>query len=343
VKRRPLPHAVAVDACAKVNLWLALGPRREDGFHDLATVFQSVSLADTLVARRRKSGFTLRIRHETAALNSDQVRRRPPQVSAGRDNLVLRAARLIAREQDLSQGASFTLIKRIPVQAGLGGGSADAAAAMLAMLALHGRTLPRATLERLAAQLGSDVPFAVRGGTALGLGRGEVLKTLRLEQPFRAIVAMPPWHVSTATAFARQDQVRNPLTLWKQEQIVARLLGRKRVAPLSLMQRANGFERLLGNRRRDFATLCARLRMAGLQQPRLTGSGSAVFAIVPRGASVHEISGRFSGSELLYEVRSTGRSLRLRIHASTTRPRKGTRAGAPPTSGVTRRRRPRAS
>ena len=338
-----LPREVVVEARAKLNLWLAIGPRRDDGFHDIATVFQSVTLADTLVARRTQRGFTLRVRHEQAALNAARTGRTASAVPAGRDNLVLRAARLMASELALEGGASFTLTKRIPVQAGLGGGSADAAAAMVAMLALHGRRLPRARLEGYALQLGSDVPFAIRGGTALGMGRGEILTRLLLATPLHAIVAMPEWRISTADAYAAHDAVRKRLTLWKQEQRFAATLVRKRVAAPLLMRRGNGFERLLGSRRHGFSTLCARLRTAGLQQPRLTGSGSAVFAIVPRGASVQEITGRFSGNELLYEVRSSGRGLRLRIHASATRPGKGSRAGAPSTSGVSSRRRTRAS
>jgi len=339
---RPIPRTVTIEARAKLNLGLAVGPRRADGFHDLVTVFQSVTLADTLTARRSARGFTLSVRHENAALRGRLPARARRLVPAGPGNLVLRAARLVARELALPGGARFTLAKRIPAQAGMGGGSADAAAAITALLALHGRSLSRAQRMRYALQLGSDVPFAFTGGTALGTGRGEVLSRLRLVSPLRAIVAVPAWQVSTPEAFRRHDAARNGLTHWKHNLRFAGTVGRQRVEALTLIRRGNRFEQLLGQHRHDFDALCARLRAAGLLEPRLTGSGSAVFAIVPRGASVREIVGRFSGGEPLYEVRSAGRGLRLRIQAPTTRPRNGNRAGAP-TSGARRGRRTRAS
>ena len=314
-----------MEARAKLNLGLAVGPVRADGFHDLVTVFQSVTLCDTLTAEWRPRGFTLAVQHESAAVRGRLTRQARAVVPAGGDNLVLRAARRVAAELGLAGGARFTLTKRIPAQAGLGGGSADAAAAMAAMLALHGRRLSRDRLVALALELGSDVPFAVTGGTALGLGRGERLRPLRLRSPFRAVIAMPEWRVSTARAFRKHDQSRNSLTPWGHHRRFAATVGRQRVDALSLTRRGNRFEQLLGQRRRDLESLCARLRAAGLLEPHLTGSGSAVFGIVPRGASVRGIVVRFSGDEPLYAVRSAGRGLRLRIHATSSRPRKGTR------------------
>ncbi len=338
---------VTVEARAKLNLMLAVGPKRADGYHDLVTVFQSVSLADTLVAERRARGFTLTVRHEDVTVRGTHDHATQRVVSAGRDNLVLRAARLLAKELSLPGGAHFTLVKRIPAQAGMGGGSADAGAALAALAALHGRRFSRAQRIRYALQLGSDVPFAVVGGTMLGTGRGEVLSALRLKAPFRAIIAMPPWRVSTADAFRRHDARhhagRKHLTQWGHHLRFASTVGRQRVEALALARRGNRFEELLGHRRRDFDSLCARLRSAGLLEPRLTGSGSAVFAIMPRGASVRETVGRFRGNEPLYEVRSVAKGLRLFFHASSTRPGKGARVGAPRKSGDQRRRRTRAS
>jgi 4-diphosphocytidyl-2-C-methyl-D-erythritol kinase len=323
-RANPRPRRVVVDAHAKLNLGLAVGPRRGDGFHDLVTVFQSVSLADTLVAEWRPRGFTLRVRHEHAAVRG-MPRDARAHVPAGDANLVLRAARLAARELSLTDGARFTLTKRIPSRAGLGGGSANAAAAFAAMLALHGRRLSLARRIEYASQLGSDVPFASLGGTALGQERGERLRKLQLRSPFRAVIAMPQWRVSTAAAFRAHDLARNSLTRWEQARRFARTIGRHRVEALALARRGNRFEALLGRRRRDLEALCARLRAAGLLEPHLTGSGSAVFGIVPRGASVREIVARFQGDEPLYAVRSVGRGLRLRIRAAASRPRKGPR------------------
>ncbi len=325
MKTRARPRRVTVECHAKLNLGLAVGPLRADGFHDLVTVFQSISLADTLVAERSASGFTLRVRHEDVATNGRGSRATESDVPKGAANLVLRAARLLARELSLKGGARFTLIKRIPSRSGMGGGSADAAAAAASLLALHGRRLSLSRRIEYASQLGSDVPFAISGGTALGLGRGERLRRLRLRSPFRAIVAVPRWRVSTAEAFRRHDAARNSLTHWERHRRFAVTVGRQQVEALSLTRRGNRFEQLLGRRRRDLESLRARLRVAGLLEPHLTGSGSAVFGIVPRGTSVREIVERFSGDEPLYAVRSVGRGLRLRIQATSTRPRKGPR------------------
>lgn len=305
------PRRVEVTAHAKLNLGLRVGPPRPDGFHDLVTVFQSVSLADTLLAERARAGFTLRVAHEEAALRGRQDRSARSAVPSGADNLVLRAARLAAERLGLPGGARFTLVKRIPAQAGMGGGSADAAAALAAMLALHGRRLPRAALLALAAELGSDVPFAVTGGTALGLGRGEILRPLRLGEPLRAVVAMPRWRVSTPDAFRRLDRAKYGLTRWERTLRWATTLGRKQVTAFAALRLGNDFEEVLSENRQDFEVLRAGLRRAGLLEPHLTGSGSGVFGMVPKGASVRRVADAFTGSEPLYAVRSVGRGLRV--------------------------------
>lgn len=306
------PRRVSIEARAKLNLGLVVGPRRADGFHDLVTVFQSVSLADTLEARRTARGFTLELRHESAALRGEPSGTPRGLVPGGADNLVVRAARLVHDRLGLPGGAAFRLSKRIPAQAGMGGGSADAAAAIAAVLELHGVRLPRARRIGLAAELGSDVPFAITGGTALGLGRGERLTRLRLAAPFRAVVAVPRWRVPTGAAFARVDKAKYGLTGWTSTLRLAASLGRERVTPSNSVRLGNSFERALGPRKRDFESLCARLRAAGLPEPRLTGSGSAVFGVLPKGVDAREVVGRFTGSEWLFAVRSVGRGLRLR-------------------------------
>lgn len=343
MRTRRSPRQVTVHAHAKLNLGLAVGPRRADGFHDLVTVFQSISLHDTLTVSRAARGFTLRVRHERAEAHGRTSSASQRAVPAGADNLVLRAAHLVARRFELPGGARFTLTKRIPARAGMGGGSADAAAAIAGLLALHRRRPSADACRALALELGSDVPFALLGGTALGTGRGEVLRSLRLRAPFRAVVAVPEWRVSTREAFARHDGARKGLTPWDHHLRFARTLGRQRVEALVLVGRGNRFEAVLGRRRRDLESLRARLRAAGLLEPHLTGSGSAVFAIVPRGASVRETLGRFSGDEPLFSVRSLSHGLRLHVHAAATRPRKGSRAGAPPKTGARGRHRTRAS
>ena len=292
-----------ITARAKLNLGLAVGPRRPDGFHDLVTVFQSISLADTLVARRRRSGFTLRVRSGSRAAAR--------HVPAGADNLVLRAARLFAQSRAFTGGVAFELVKRIPAQAGLGGGSADAAAALLAMERLSGHAPSRARRLALAAQLGSDVPFAVVGGTCLGLGRGERLEKLRLARPFRALVVVPPWRISTADAFRQIDRKRLPLTDWSANLRFARLLSRDPVVPGRALRLGNRFEDVLGEKLEEFLSLRDRLRAAGAIDIRLSGSGSAVFGTIPPGLPSKIVARRFAGSEPRFAVRSERSSMRL--------------------------------
>jgi len=307
VTARARPVRVTVEARAKLNLGLAVGPRRADGFHDLATIFQSISLADHLGIEPRRGGFTLSVRHENVACGGDARLRTRAPVPRGADNLVLRAARLLRASVPGIGGAHFTLVKRIPARAGLGGGSADAAAALAGLAASYGVRLAPVRRRALAAQLGSDVPFALTGGTALGLGRGEILKPLRLARPFRAVVAVPVWSVSTADAFARVDRNKNNLTRWTAHLRFAQVLGRERIIPERAMRLGNTFETALGHRRRDFEALCATLRECGAVQVRLTGSGSAAFALLPQGVRGMDFVRRVQGSAQLFLVRSTGR------------------------------------
>ena len=310
VARRP----VIVDAHAKLNLMLAIGPARDDGFHELLTVFQSVSLADTLIVEPRSRGFSLKIRHEDASVGprrSDRSSTRgAAAIPSGQDNLVLRAARLVARELQLDGGASFTLVKRIPAGAGMGGGSADAAAVLDALPALHGMRLAKKRRLALALALGSDVPFACVGGTALGRGRGEKLTKVALDRSFDAVVALPRWRIATARAYAEIDQGKYVLTPRSLNIRSAQILGREQLSATTLMRLGNTFERVLGNRRLDFESLVARLRRAGVREVRMTGSGSAVFGIPGPGTPAKEVANRFTGNESLYVVRSTRRGLR---------------------------------
>jgi 4-diphosphocytidyl-2-C-methyl-D-erythritol kinase len=300
----PAPVRVRVEAPAKLNLALAVGPLRPDGFHDLATFFQSVSLTDTLIVEPRPSGFSLRVRYENAAVRG-RVRRHP--LPTGRDNLVLRAAGLLRDAMPGVGGARFQLVKRIPSRAGLGGGSADAAAALIGLAAAYGRKLSRRQRIDLATRLGADVPFAATGGTALGLGLGERLKRLRLDRPFEAVIALPRWTVSTPQAFARLDRQRKHLTAWGRHLRSVQVLGLDHVVPSRVMRLGNTFESVLGRNRGSFDALVAGLREGGARQVRLTGSGSAVFALLPDGVNGMDFVRRVHVSVPLFLVRSLGR------------------------------------
>lgn len=162
-------------APAKVNLTFEVLGRRDDGYHEVRTILQAIDLADELTFEA-SGHLSLTVEPEGAA---------PVE-----ENLVLAAARLLQREAGVSAGAAIHLTKRIPTAGGLGGGSSDAATALLGLRRLWGLDLDADALRELAAQLGSDVPFFVSGGTALGEGRGERLTQLPTPQG-EAVVAVP--------------------------------------------------------------------------------------------------------------------------------------------------------
>ena len=304
-------RGVRIEARAKLNLGLAVGPRRPDGFHELATIFQSISLADTLIARPRGSGFTLRVRYEHAALRGGRARAETG-VPRGAANLVLRAARRFAARTGLTAGASFELVKRIPSGAGLGGGSADAAAALAALAALYRIRLSPAERLALATEIGADVPFASLGGTALGLGRGERLRPLRLARPLRALIAVPRWRILTGPAFAQIDRNKYGLTVWGAKLRFAQSVGRESLSPERALLLGNSFESVLGRREADFVSLRSRLEHAGVRHCHLTGSGSAVFGVLAARTPIARVLAGFVGNEALYEARSTRSAVVLR-------------------------------
>ena len=311
--RASLPRRVEIEARAKLNLGLAVGPERADGYHEIATVFQSISLADTLVAVRARRGFRLRVRHEDAAVRGRGLRAHRALVPPGEGNLVLRAARKMAIRAGIEGGARFTLVKRIPARAGLGGGSADAAAAVAAMAALYRPRVSLAARRALCAEIGSDVPFALQGGTAIGLGRGERLTRVGLEAPFRLVLAVPGWRVTTARAYEEISRTKYGLTAWRTKLRFAQSLGRKRLSLSRALRLGNTFEGVLGSKREEFRSLCERLRAAGAVDVRMTGSGSAVFGTLAPSVAADQVVGRFAGSEPLYVARSARAGLKLRL------------------------------
>lgn len=180
-------------AYAKVNLTLAVGEKCLDGYHEVVSVMQRVSLCDTLTAEQTREGITLTC--------SD------PALPSGEENLAHRAASLFFRETGIAGGAALTLEKRIPSQAGLGGGSSDAASALLALRKLYAPALSDTELETMAAALGSDVPFFIRGGTQLATGRGEVLSPLPPLTDGWFVIVKPTESFSTPAMYRRLDNL----------------------------------------------------------------------------------------------------------------------------------------
>jgi 4-diphosphocytidyl-2-C-methyl-D-erythritol kinase len=182
---------------AKINLHLGVGPLRPDGFHELETVFQAVSLYDEIIASEGR-GLALTIEGEGAAdLPTDE------------GNLAVRAALALAEHTGVEPAAELHLLKGIPVAGGMAGGSADAAATLLACDALWGTAVPRADLAALAAQLGSDVPFALVGGVALGTGRGEQLAQVLAPHRRHWVIGVAEGGLSTPAVYRTLDRLRD--------------------------------------------------------------------------------------------------------------------------------------
>jgi 4-diphosphocytidyl-2-C-methyl-D-erythritol kinase len=215
--------AVTVRAPAKVNLELAVGGPRPDGFHELATVFHAVSLYDDVTA--------VPARGVTVTVEGPQA----DQVPLDRSNLAVRAARLLGRRVGVSDGVHLHIRKGIPVAGGMAGGSADAAAALLACDLLWHTGMSRDELRALAAELGSDVPFALLGGTAIGTGRGERLTPALARGEYHWVVALSSGQLSTPAVYAEIDRLR-----------AGRVLPRPRVSDRMMQALRRGDPQALG-------------------------------------------------------------------------------------------------
>ena len=185
---------VTVRVPAKVNLQLSVGPVRDDGYHDLVNVFHAVSLFDEVTVTPS----------DTLAVTVEG----PAGVPTGTDNLAARAAALLAEHIGVRPDVTLHIRKDIPVAGGMAGGSADAAAALLACDVLWEARLDRETLVELAARLGSDVPFALLGGTAVGLGRGERLTAVEVMGEFHWVFGYADGGLSTPAVYAECDRLR---------------------------------------------------------------------------------------------------------------------------------------
>lgn len=189
--------SMTVRAFAKINLSLRVNARRPDGFHDVETILQAIDLSDGLTCESRRGPF--------------QFACSTPGVPTDRTNLVWRAAERLweaAGRDGAPKDAAITLEKKIPMQAGLGGGSSDAASALLALRKIWKLTVADEELFAIAARLGSDVPYFFVGGAALGLGRGEQVYPLEDLPRWWAVLVVPPFGIPTADAYEWLDQWR---------------------------------------------------------------------------------------------------------------------------------------
>jgi 4-diphosphocytidyl-2-C-methyl-D-erythritol kinase len=263
---------IRVRAFAKINLGLKVKGRRPDGYHHIQTVYQTVTLCDRLSISLAKGGSELIVECDD------------PSLPRGRQNLVYGACELWRRARHFRGGIRVKLEKKIPAGSGLGGGSSDAAAALLGLERLTGNRLDLAGRLELAARLGSDVPLFLWGGRVLGCGRGEQVYPL-WDLPRRfCLVIFPGFSVSTAEAYRHLDRrlaARAGFALTKQRLRFS--MGTFGAWPhISLDSwgpAENDFEQVVFARWPELARLKRQLIRAGAETAALTGSGSAVFAL----------------------------------------------------------------
>jgi 4-diphosphocytidyl-2-C-methyl-D-erythritol kinase len=239
---------ITVAAPAKVNLFLHVTGRRGDGYHEIESLFALVDLADSLTLSLRADGRIVRAT-EVAGVGESE-------------DLAMRAARALKDAAGASAGVTIALEKRIPMGAGLGGGSSDAASVLLALNRLWNLDWPRARLSGLARTLGADVPFVVGGENAIARGIGDALTPVTMPSLWLALV-QPRVHVRTADVFAAQDLTRNTPS-----------------AKIDVFSEGYGHNDLAGVTMARFppvAQALAALRSRATQA-RMTGSGACVFA-----------------------------------------------------------------
>ncbi len=248
---------------AKINLTLRVGSARPDGFHDVRSVLQSIALSDRLTIAAQHGPMTLDVR--------------PPVAPAGPANLVWRAATLLWKALERKgepHGLRLTLEKAIPSAAGLGGASADAAAALVGLHALWRGRLPRRALFELASALGSDVPFFLVGGTALALGRGEDVVPLADVRALRLVLVKPAFDVATPDAYR-----------WLDEDAGARAAASSAPPavdvgwPTDPLLLINDLQQPVSRRHPEIVDVIEALRTAGARATLMSGSGSAAYGV----------------------------------------------------------------
>ena len=261
-----MPRALKLRAYAKVNLGLEVLGLRDDGYHELRTLFQTIDLHDDVVLRPRPRGVSIRCDH--------------PLVPQDATNLAARAAEALRAYGRVSAGVEIEIRKRIPVGGGLGGGSSDAAAVLLGLDRAWKLGLGPAGLHRLARRLGADVPFFLLGGTALGLSRGDEVYPLRQQVRAHVVVVDPGIHVSTARVFARVDAGLTPRL---NSNSIFYFVSRELEGPGSFPGLANDLEKAALEEAPALREQAGRIRAVllreGARLAALSGSGASYFGL----------------------------------------------------------------
>lgn len=271
------PTKITLQAYAKINLGLHILRKRADGYHDIETVFHRFDLFDTVTVEQSTfKGIAIRCNH--------------PEIPADESNLCHKAAKLFYSEIDHRPELSISIDKNIPVGAGLGGGSSDAAAVLLACNMLHGYPLSDNALGFIASQIGSDVPYFLHPGSAYATGKGEILDYFRLELPYWIVLVYPGIHIDTKWAY----QSSTPNRSAKQLKIKS-LLQDNLLQPRTWVNTLrNDFESLVFQEYPVIMRVKEALLKAGADFALLSGSGSSVFGLYQDEMYAREIADSLS-------------------------------------------------
>ncbi len=278
---------------AKINLYLDIVGKRNDGYHEIESVMQSVTLYDRLVLKPFKEGIKIL---------SDE-----PGIPLGRENLCYKAAELFLKKTKIKQGLQIEIHKTIPRKAGLGGGSADAAATLWGMNKLFGVRVPLIILSKWASLLGADVPFCLRGGTSLVRGKGEILIPLPSLKDGWLVLLDPGIPVSTSWVY---EKIRGELTKKK--------LSAKLLATLVEKEGLLGISKFLYNRLEGvvlerFPVMKAvkkEMIQARAKGTLMTGSGSIIFGMVENKKEGESLRSKLQGRGKVYLVQPTDKNLK---------------------------------
>ena len=266
-------------AYAKINLGLHVLARRPDGYHDLETVFHQINQCDEIEI----------LPHATFEFSTESA-----EVPRDSSNLCFRAASLLQQKFGVSDGASIRLKKRIPVGAGLGGGSSDGAAVLKGLTRLWNLRVEPSALHELAAELGSDVPFFLYGGTSFATGRGEQLKAFKVRVPYWILVVTPPIHVSTAWAYSNLKPASSGARSDLQATVLKAMADSQSGGLLT-----NDFEPLVFSAYPEIRAIKDSMLHEGSHCTLLSGSGSSVFGLFADEKRARKVAKLFPGNHTI--------------------------------------------
>jgi 4-diphosphocytidyl-2-C-methyl-D-erythritol kinase len=267
---------LTVRSPAKINLFLEVLGERGDGYHQIITLMQAVDLCDELVLRKRKSGVTVSCEH--------------PRCPSDERNLAFTAASLLLKQQKTDYGVSIRISKRIPISAGLGGGSSNAAATLKGMNRLFGLQLSRERLHALACQIGSDVPFFLYSGQALARGRGEQIEPVVVYRDYWLVIVFPGFEVSTGWAYQNAK-----ISLTRKEKVVNyRILESKVGFYDALPHFENDLEEAVVRKHPVVREVKDALRCSGALKSSMSGSGPTVYGVFDQKPQAEEVARKLS-------------------------------------------------